>query len=332
MNVKIKNIVDNIMEKMHQISWWMMEYEKCELSGKIIPRKQIEENKAINMIFKDVQKQYRLLEEAILDNVKKENNYMYYGLYEEDMEDDTDILNLDDESIVEEDKSEIANTLIDDIKLYLEGSYISLRYLTYRNSVNKPFTDSIYENTPFEKLINTEYYLQCSNLDNIEKRIEMQKNPQGLSFKDKSEIIHNVSYERYYKGFAIKRLDESIKATKRKYNKESPEYKYQIEKLCEEKYIQYYKYLNNRYNGVIQENDRGKFAEIKSFIDNKAETVILNMPEFEIEQNIKLNIREMEDDLKCSIYEITESKNCKTINSVKSKNRNKNNRIERIEK
>ena len=45
----------------------------------------------------------------------------------------------------------------------------------------------------------------------------------------------------------------------------------------EQKYILYFAYLNNKYNGILQENDIGRLGIVKKYLDEGLETLILNM-------------------------------------------------------
>lgn len=79
-----------------------------------------------------------------------------------------------------------------------------------------------------------------------------------------------------------------------------------MEKLIEQKYVLYMSYLNNKYNGILQEGERGKLKIAKDSVDTENAKSFLNMNTFEVEANINRDYEELKEQLKQKIKDIIE--------------------------
>ena len=318
MDVEVRKIINNIMDKMHRITWWMMEVEKYEISGKRVTKKNIDSVEDLNILFSNIQSEYRKLEKILVENSAIENQ-VRFGVYDDEIneeyqeDDDNNIQN--DKVIsfmkrvyIDEDEANALSVRIEEISQYIRNSYLSLRYIPLINEEGEMVQKSIYNNTPFEQLISSEAYLQIWNLSIMEKRIKSKRDP-NITFEDKGNILYHVSLDKFSKKHAIKTLDsniEHIKRCKDQYIEDGREKEYKdiVEKLYEQKYMQYLFDLNNRYNGMVQENDTGKFKYVKKATEDGNLDKLLGLTEYEVEQNIKLNIQDMKKELKFEIADI----------------------------
>lgn len=314
MDVEMYEKIDEIMETMHQIGTYLSEYAEAEMKGKKITKKQIENNKILETLFKRVQKAYRELHKLI--NADKQNITTHNGV-ENDINEGiaTEVLDI-------QDLAGIMRYTINDLDEYLENSYIELRYISIHNGEGKEIASSIYKKTKFEALRNSEYNLQCANLDTLTIRDRIQ-NPVGKhSFKEKGEILSYIAECKFYEDYAFKQINKYIlDLSKKATDMDEKTYEDIKDKLIEQKYILYFAYLNNKYNGVFQENDIGKFAVIKNYINEGLETMLLGMTNFEIGENIKADMLDYKEEFKMTIKSILEKEN---ISSKISKKKREN--------
>ena len=269
MDVELQEKMDEIMEIMHQISWWMMELEKKEIEGIKITRDQVMNNKAINRLFGRGVIQYRELQGLIEKKIAElRENYIQNNAIKTD-----DV---------------IGKQIMEELQNYLDKSYIQLRYIPYRMGDKNKVFPSIYEDTPYYGIIETEHTLQSINLDEVGFRIESNRTPNRYTFTDKSQILNYMGKSRFLENYVFDEIDAYVQdCVDNKANLYKEAYDFQIEKLMEQKYTQYYSYFNHKYNGFLQEYDIGKFGKVKQSIDDGMEDSILNMTEFEKEENIK---------------------------------------------
>lgn len=276
MDVELKETMDEIMELMHQISWWMMELEQKEIDGVKIAKEQVLENKAINILFGKVQNQYRELESLIVQKIKEKKE----GYIENNSEKTDDYL---------------LDQMIKELNNYIGQSYINIAYIPFKYGKNNVVSHSIYEGTPYKRLIESEYALQIINLDRIQSRIVSNRIPDKYSFTDKNSVLVSIVENEFFNNFVFKYIENyEEKCDKYKNDIPSDVYEFQIENIKEKKYIEYLTCLNCRYNGYIQEHDYGKFGKAKAFIDEGLEKTLLNMSEYEI----KARTTQIESNLK----------------------------------
>lgn len=292
MDVEIKITMDAIMEKMHQITWYMMELEKKEISGIKITKKQIENNKLLEKLYQNLQKEYSKLKTLIEEYVVMNNKNL--------IEDNEEFELNDIERIISIDIANALPVLINEIVQYISTSYISIGYLSQEDS--DYFYPNIYENTPFEELNNSEYNLQILNLVSLEARIGMEDKIGRLSFMDKKTILRYLALNKFYKEYAFKKIEQDISDISKSFPEISEEKKQKIkEKLIEQKYIIYMSYLNDKYNGILQEGEVGKLKIAKDALDNGNSESLLSMTTFEIEANVKKSYEELKKDLQIRI-------------------------------
>lgn len=306
--------MDEIMEIMHQIALYLSDYATAEMNGKTITKEQIEKNKILETLFIRVQKAYRELKEMISKDAK-----WIDGFYEieNDIDDGKIISTLD----MQKPESLISDT-INDLDEYLENAYLELRYISLYNGEEKEISSSIYKNTKFEALRNSEYNLQGTNLEYLSIRNNI-KNPIGeFSFSEKGDILSHITQCEFYDNYAFRQINEYIADfAKKSSDIDEEKYKTIMDKLIEQKYILYFSYLNNKYNGILQENDTGKLAVVKKCLDEGLETMLLGMTKFEIEENIKANLLEYKKEFKEVIKDILDKEN---ISSKKIKGKSSN--------
>lgn len=286
MDVEMKKTMDEIMEKMHKITTYIIEYEKAELSGKTITKEQIINDKMLNKIFVQIQELYRKLQ----DLIKKQNAKLQS--YNKDLYDSGNILQDKDEL-----EQGVNSIILENLKAYLDNSYIDLRYIPlyeiYYNEneeVMEEIESSIYKNTGTENIRLAEYQAQRVNLENIYTRDDFPSEIGKLPFKNKRDILNYIAEGKTYE-YMIQKMNEYMSDLNKKSSQMNQEnYELMKRTLLEQKYSIYLGILNNKYNGIIQENDFGQFAVIKKFIEEKAETVLLDMEQFEIDENINRDL------------------------------------------
>lgn len=77
-----------------------------------------------------------------------------------------------------------------------------------------------------------------------------------------------MSQSKFYDDFVFKQIDKYISDFEKDSDNVDKEiYEYTRDKLIEQKYMLYFIYLNNKYNGMLQKNDTGKYAVIKNYMD-----------------------------------------------------------------
>lgn len=274
MDVEIQNVMDEIMETMHQISWWMMELQKKELDGVKINKEQILENIALKKLFEKNQDNYRELHQLIAKRIiEQKERYV--------------------ESSSTKTQEELFKKMQKQLLTYLDASYMKLRLIPFSADGKKMFK-SIYSGTPNEEIMVSEYTLQVMNLDYLGKRINSLRS-EKLSFMDKGEILQYCGRKRFF-DYAFDELEQYIQQCESRKLVMQPEiYTFEREKLLGQKYTQYYSYFNNKYNTFIQEDDIGKFKMAKLLINNGDINVALNMNKFEIESNIQEHEKQLKD-------------------------------------
>lgn len=319
MDVEIKIVIDSIMEKMHQITWFMMELEKKEISDNIrVKKEEIDNNKFLERLYKNLQKEYSNLKELIEEYILKSN------IPKEDEEGNLK----ESKKIIESDMANSLPVILNEIREYIATSYISIGYISSVDGEN--FFPGIYENTPFEDLNYAEYDLQIYNIICLEQRIGMQDKIGRLSFIDKKTILKNMALQKFYKDYAFKKIDKDISKIYEIFS-EMPEEqrKSLMEKLIEQKYVLYMSYLNNKYNGILQEGERGKLKIAKDSVDTENAKSFLNMNTFEVEANINRDYEELKEQLKQKIKEIIKEEKIK--NQIKNR-KNTNEKLAKDEK
>lgn len=302
MDVEMYKKMDEIMGIMHQIATYLSEFATAEMNGKQITKRQIDNNKILETLFIRVQKAYRELQKLILEDTESINS-------PNGIEDDIDENIITGLLDIQKPESIIYNT-ISDLEDYLEMSYSELRYISLNDGNGKEFAPSIYKNTKFEALRNSEYNLQCSNLECLLIRNNI-KNPIGaFSFKENGNILSHMAQCEFYDDYAFKQINRYISdLSKESTDMNKKTYEELRDKLIEQKYILYFAYLNNKYNGMIQENDIGKLGIVKKYLDEDLESLILNMTKFDIEENIKVSLQEYKREFKEVIKDILEKEN-----------------------
>ena len=270
MDVELKEIMDEIMNSMHQISWWFMELEKKELAGTKIDKKDVLDNPAINKLFINNQENYRKLQARLAKKVSEvKEKYV--------------------ESSSLKTQDEVQAKIIKALENYLTESYVNLRLVPFRYGSERMLLNSIYKTTPFEEIMISEYTLQELNLEQIDKRVKSMKS-EKLSFKDKAEVLQTVSRKWFYKNYVFETIDKYISECKESKEELSEQlYKFELEKLISQKYVQYYSCLNHKYNDFIQYNDIGKLGTVQAYASEGIVNVALNMSEFEVESNLNQN-------------------------------------------
>ncbi len=306
MDVEIFEIMDEIMELNHQITSYMVDFIKADMEGVTIKGEKIslehiENNKIIKLLFERLQAKYRQLNDVISEK--------------------SQIPDKDVEGDLLYDMDLIKTFNINDLEIYLESSYMNLRYVSIYDNNGMLFANSIYDDKNFENLRTAEYNLQKGNLESIALRSIFNQERDALSFNERAYVLDDVSIKKFYKKNALSQIQHYINILEKNHSKmEQSEYERQRRGLYEQKYIIIYAYLNSKYNGIIQENDIGKFAVIKKFIDDNALEVILNMSKYEIDKNIEENIKENKQILRNNIKNICRSKKGK---NTKKQNKQK---------
>lgn len=324
MDVEIKIVIDSIMEKMHQITWYMMELEKSEIVNNIrVNKEEIDNNKFLERLYEKLQEEYSKLKELIEEYILKSNIPKEYE--EGDLKEPEKVIS-----------SDIANSLpvlLNEIREYIETSYISIGYISSEDE--ESFFPGIYENTPFDDLNYAEYDLQNYNITCLKQRIEMQDKTERLSFIDKKEILKNMALQKFYKEYAFKRISKDISNIDERFSKMTEaQRKNLMEKFIEQKYVLYMSYLNNKYNGILQEGEKGKLKIAKDLLDNDYTESFLKMSRFEVEANINRDYEDLKEQLEQKIKDIVEEekrkiqiRNSKNINEKLAKNEKKNAKV-----
>lgn len=287
MDVELYEKMDETMELMHQITGIFIQFAKDEISGKKRTIEQIENNKAIKMLFEKLQKSYRKLQDIILEEQRALQEYQRYPELDGDVKEPDSIGVMDNKK----GPSELNYLTINDLDEYLENSYVELNYISCYDGNKEKITESIYKE--FERMRNREYSLQQENLDDIKDRSDIQlKNPNTrYSFKEKARILRWIARDRFFKEYGFDKIEQCINVLAEKYKKNpTNELKVKIEALIEQKYILYLEYVNNKYNSLIQENEYGRLKITKEFIQEGIEAQSLNMTQNEIDENIKLEM------------------------------------------
>lgn len=133
-----------------------------------------------------------------------------------------------------------------------------------------------------------------------------------------------MSQSKFYDDFVFKQIDKYISDFEKDSDNVDKEiYEYTRDKLIEQKYMLYFIYLNNKYNGMLQKNDTGKYAVIKNYMDEGLEQMILGMSEFEINENVKANLQESKRVFKQDIKYILDEKNVLSNRLKKVRNNSK---------
>lgn len=318
MDVEMYKKMDEIMDIMHQIGTYLSDYATAEMNGKKITKKQIENNKILEHLFIRGQKEYRELQKLINE---EQNMFQTDNGVEDDINEGIpiEVLNI-------QNPENIINYAINDLDEYLENSYIELRYISINNAEGKEISSSIYKKTKFEALRNVEYNLQCTNLEYLTIRNNIQNSVGKFSFKEKGYILSHIANCKFYDDYAFKQINKYIlDLDKKSTDMDKRTYEQLRDKLIEQKYILYFSYLNNKYNGILQENDIGKLAVIKNYIDDGLEVMLLGMTKFDLEENIKANVLDYKDGFKEIIKSIFEKEELSKMRKKKNDNLNKSN-------
>ena len=270
MEDEISKSLDYVLSINHKIVSYFIDIAEKENQGIKFDKNMILENPILKNLFEKEQEHFRKIYSIINEYIQNDNSGMELG-----------------------DTTTILNTIND----YIVEAFQSLRYVS-RNTIkyNEEFEEeqviepSIFKNDKYEAFRKCEYGITLKNIQNLQTRLCFEGDLQCLPFWEKEEIIINISENRFLKDYAIKQIEEYLKDLKIKEGRISKEeYKKEKQQLTEKKYIYYYQYLNNIYNGVLQENDIKYFRTIKKIIDDGLETLILDMDSREIENNIKIN-------------------------------------------
>lgn len=326
MNTEI--ILHSIMEKMHQITWFMMELEKKEISDNIkISKEQIDNNKFLEKLYQNLQEDYIDLQNLIEKYISKNN------ITKEDKEGTIK----QPEKIILEDLDDSLPVLSHKICEYLEASYINIGYISSEDE--EFFYPGIYADTPFEKLNYAEYDLELFNIICLQQRIGIQNRIGKLSFLDKKAILKHIALEKFYEEYAFKKIDKDISNIDEIFAQMPEEQRRSLmERLIEQKYVLYMSYLNNKYNGLLQEGEREKLGIVKYSLRNGNIKTFLNMSEFEIEANISRDYEQLKQELKESIKNIIKEekrknqiRNSKNINEKLAKDEKSDVKVEKRE-
>ena len=219
--------------------------------------------------------------------------------------------------------------VIDILKDYANESYENLKYISKltlkqnlsENTVEQEFTPYLYENDKYKKFRFWEVLTTHENLENVDIRNEFELDLNNLMSFEKENIIYDMSEKKFYKDYAIEQIKRYISDLEKNKDKmNSEDYSYEKQQLIERKYMYYYSYLNNMYNGILQENDIPGFRTIKKFIDDGLEAVFLEMDNEEINKSIGINIKDDKEALKEDVKEILITRNIQSpkISNVKN--------------
>lgn len=276
----IYDIIDEIIIINHQIGSYMIDFAKAEMEGQKV---KVERNSILKLLFERLQVKYRELEQTL-----KEIPIVQIGEFSD--ENDTML----------EDKEKQPNILgINDLETYIGSIYKDFHYVTATDIKGEDVIteNNIYGKDKFEDLRSAEYILQIVALEDMMKRVAVDEEISDLTFSEKRYVLTDIAEKKFYKEYLIKQVVKEIKQLEAEKEEMDPEKYERIRKrLYERKYISYYSYLNNMYNGVMQENDKGKLAIVKKFIDAGAEQIILGMTKYEIEENIRIDITMMQNE------------------------------------
>jgi len=291
MEKDIYELTDEIININHQITSYLIDFAQAEMEGQEV---KVERNSILKLLFERLQAKYREIQQKLKDvQIVKFEDFIN-GNYTivKDIEEDEDYAN--------EETKDMKATTIDELLNYIESIYVNFHYISDNGDITKETIetqDSIYKWNGFEDLRYMEYIMQRCALEDMRKRMVINEETRDLSFDEKRYVLTDLAEKKFYKEFAIRQVSQEIKELEsKKEETELEKYERIRRKLYESKYIAYYEYLNNMYNGIIQENEIGKLARIKKFIDAGAEQIILGMTKYEIEQNIRIDITKMQND------------------------------------
>ncbi len=291
MEKDIYELTDEIININHQITSYLIDFAQAEMEGQEV---KVERNSILKLLFERLQAKYREIQQKLKDvQIVKFEDFIN-GNYTivKDIEEDEDYAN--------EETKDMKATTIDELLNYIESIYVNFHYISDNGDITKETIetqDSIYKGNGFEDLRYMEYIMQRCALEDMRKRMVINEETRDLSFDEKRYVLTDLAEKKFYKEFAIRQVSQEIKELEsKKEETELEKYERIRRKLYESKYIAYYEYLNNMYNGIIQENEIGKLARIKKFIDAGAEQIILGMTKYEIEQNIRIDITKMQND------------------------------------
>lgn len=295
MDVELYEKMDETMELMHQITGIFIQFAKDEISGKKRTIEQIENNKSIKMLFEKLQKSYRELQDIILEEQMAIQEYQRHPELDEDIKEPDSISIMDNKMGA----TELDYLTINDLDEYLENSYMELNYISCYDGNKEKIIESIYKE--FERMRNREYSLQQENLDDIKDRSDIQsKKPNTrYSFKEKARILRWIARDKFFKDYGFNKIEQLIQAFEKEYEKNPIDgLKKKIDDIIEQKYIMCLEYLNNRYNSLIQENEVGRLKTTKKFIEDGLEAQTLNMSQYEVDENIKLEMEQSQKTFK----------------------------------
>lgn len=289
MDLEMYELMDETMGINHQIGKYLEELAKKEEQGQIV---EIEKSKILKTLFQRLQQKYRLLAEKMQE--EKTN-------IDEEYENITE-LTIDDPIA----RQQLEMITFGELQSYLEISYLQLRYISLLNKEGEIIEPSIFEKHPYYELKQIEYQIQQEALENMEIRLEFRGKVTHLSPQEKANVLNYLSFEKFYKTYVFKQMNQYIEEIKQKKGMTEKQRQKTIHALIQKKYVLYYEYLNHQYNGIIQKNDIGEFSIIKKFLEEEATGILLNMDQFEIDENIKLNLEGEKEDFKQNIKEIFE--------------------------
>ena len=308
MESEIFELMNETMEINHDITNYIIKIAEADIEGRRIKEEgkeerkisinDVEENKAIKGLFKLLQEKYRKMSKLIVDLKKME---------EEDMKD----LSGYAIGVMAEDDY-LTLSISEKLLEYLVQSYANLRYISVCDEMdNTIIQESIYKNKPFEILHTAEYMVQVLNLDNIETRVISQERGLKLSPQEKVWILDDYALKMFYKKFSMENMENYINEFEENKEYISKEiYDNVRTRLYEQKYKYIYEYLQNKYNGFLQENDIGKLEEIArgiDYLDGEGIYLILKMSKFDVDENINARILQYIKDLEDTVVSIEDA-------------------------
>lgn len=283
MEKDIYELTDEIININHQITSYLIDFAQAEMEGQEV---KVARNSILKLLFERLQERYIKLQQK-LEEIQK------LQIYEFSYEGDVIV---EDENTGEQKGPKIFS--INDLETYMESVYEDFHYITSTKMTDEDVITekNIYGKDKFEDLRKAEYLMQRAALEDLAKRMVVNEGISDLTFDEKRYVLTDLAEKKFYKEYLIKQLIQEIKELESKKEETEPEKYERIRKrLYERKYIAYYAYLNNMYNGVMQENDEGKLARVKKFISNGAEQLVLGMTKYEIEENIRIDITMMQN-------------------------------------
>lgn len=306
---EILKMIDKAITINHKIVSYFIEMIEKENNGTNIDEKRILNNPILKRLFEQEQECYR----RIYDEIVKYKTY--------DIE-DAGILDIFG------DVDNIINILED----YITEAYESLKYIDgirveydeQGNIIHQEQTPSIYENDKHKSFRICEVSTTLENLENMERRSEFDLDLNDLTTLEKGNIIYDMSEKKFYKDYAIKQINRYISDLEAKMQEmDSKDYSYTKQQLVERKYMYYYSYLNNMYNGILQENEIPGFRTIKRFIDDGLEALFLEMNEEEIKRSIDINVSDNKNSFKREMKKIIKPQKTQNQKMQKDKNEEK---------